>query len=202
MRRFAAEGFTPESVDIVLSTHLHADHVGWDTLPPRRCVWTPTFTNARYLYVRDELEWHKGSWDPDRREVWQDAISPVFEAGLADVVECDDDLGGSGISLAPSPGHTGGHVSIWLASGDQVGLVTGDFMHHPLQFAEPTPSRDRRRRCRTSPRDSKQDDFPSIAASCSGHWHPFCASLRRSGRARRGSVAIQPRLTCARNPDR
>ncbi len=137
MQRFAAAGFTPESVDIVLHTHLHADHVGWDTCL-KRGVWTPTFTKARYLYVRDEIEWHKGSWDPDRREVWHDAISPVFEAGLADVVECDDDLGGSGISLAPSPGHTGGHVSIWLASGDQVGLVTGDFMHHPLQFAEPS----------------------------------------------------------------
>jgi glyoxylase-like metal-dependent hydrolase (beta-lactamase superfamily II) len=70
-------------------------------------------------------------------EVWQDAISHVFDAGLADVVDCDYDLGG-GISLAPSPGHTGGHVSIWIASGGQVGLVTRDFMHHPLQFAEPS----------------------------------------------------------------
>ena len=136
MERFAAAGFSPESVDIVLHTHLHADHVGWDTCL-QDGVWTPTFTNARYLYVRDELEWHKRSWDPDKREVWQDALSPVFDAGLADVVECEHDLGG-GISLAPSPGHTGGHVSIWLNSGGEVGLVTGDFMHHPLQFAEPS----------------------------------------------------------------
>jgi glyoxylase-like metal-dependent hydrolase (beta-lactamase superfamily II) len=135
LRRFAAAGFTPESVDIVLHTHLHADHVGWDTCLDDG-VWTPTFTNARYLYVSDELEWHKKSWDPDRREVWRDAIAPVFNAGLADVVESDHDLGG-GISLAPSPGHTGGHVSIWLASDGQVGLITGDFMHHPLQFAKP-----------------------------------------------------------------
>jgi glyoxylase-like metal-dependent hydrolase (beta-lactamase superfamily II) len=60
----------------------------------------------------------------------------VFDAGLAEVVESDIDLGG-GISLTPSPGHTGGHVSIWISSLGQVGLVTGDFMHHPLQFAEP-----------------------------------------------------------------
>jgi glyoxylase-like metal-dependent hydrolase (beta-lactamase superfamily II) len=136
LERFAAAGFTPESVDIVLHTHLHADHVGWDTYL-QDGVWTPTFANARYLYVRDELEWHKRSWDPDRREVWQDALSPVFEAELADVVEGDIDLGG-GISLAPSPGHTGGHVSIWITSGGEMGLVTGDFMHHPLQFAEPS----------------------------------------------------------------
>jgi glyoxylase-like metal-dependent hydrolase (beta-lactamase superfamily II) len=136
MERFAAAGFTAESVDIVLHTHLHADHVGWDTYL-QDGVWIPSFTNARYLYVRDELEWHKDSWDPDRREVWQDALSPVFEAGLADVVECGHDLGG-GISLAPSPGHTGGHVSVWVTSGEEVGLVTGDFMHHPLQFAEPS----------------------------------------------------------------
>jgi glyoxylase-like metal-dependent hydrolase (beta-lactamase superfamily II) len=136
MERFAAAGFTPDSVDIVLHTHLHADHVGWDTCL-QDGVWIPTFTNARYLYVRDELEWHKESWDPDRHEVWRDALSPVFDAGLADVVECNYDLGG-GISLAPSPGHTGGHVSVWLNSGGEVGLVTGDFMHHPLQFAEPS----------------------------------------------------------------
>jgi glyoxylase-like metal-dependent hydrolase (beta-lactamase superfamily II) len=135
MERFAAAGFTPDSVDIVLHTHLHADHVGWDTRL-QNGSWTPTFTNARYLYVRDELEWHKESWDPDRHEVWQDALKPVFDAGLADVVESNHDLGG-GISLAPSPGHTGGHVSIWITSGREVALVTGDFMHHPLQFAEP-----------------------------------------------------------------
>lgn len=136
MDRFAAAGFSPSSVDLVVHTHLHADHVGWDTYLEDG-VWTPTFPKARYLYVRDELEWHKESWDPDRHEVWRDALSPVFEADLADVVERDHDLGG-GISLAPSPGHTGGHVSIWLSSGGQVGLVTGDFMHHPLQFAEPS----------------------------------------------------------------
>lgn len=136
VERFAAAGFTPESVDIVLHTHLHADHVGWDT-NLQDGVWTPTFTNARYLYVRGELEWHKDSWDPDRREVWQDAISPVFDAGMADVVENDHDLG-RGISLAPSPGHTGGHVSVWITSDGELGLVTGDFMHHPLQFAEPS----------------------------------------------------------------
>jgi glyoxylase-like metal-dependent hydrolase (beta-lactamase superfamily II) len=136
MGRFSAAGFTPESVDIVLHTHLHADHVGWDTYL-RDGAWTPTFTKARYLYVRDELEWHKSSWDPDRHEVWQDALSPVFDAGLADVVESDHDLGG-GISLAPSPGHTGGHVSIWLTSGGETGLVTGDFMHHPVQFGDPS----------------------------------------------------------------
>jgi glyoxylase-like metal-dependent hydrolase (beta-lactamase superfamily II) len=136
LERFAAAGFIPESVDLVLHTHLHADHVGWDT-HLENGVWTPTFTHARYLYVRDELEWHKNSWDPDRHEVWQDAISPVFAAGLADIVECDHDLG-EGISLAPSPGHTGGHVSVWITSGEEVALVSGDFMHHPLQFAEPS----------------------------------------------------------------
>ena len=66
MDRFAAAGFAPSSVDLVLHTHLHADHVGWDTYLEDD-VWTPTFPNARYLYVRDELEWHKESGDPDRR---------------------------------------------------------------------------------------------------------------------------------------
>jgi glyoxylase-like metal-dependent hydrolase (beta-lactamase superfamily II) len=69
-------------------------------------------------------------------DVYGDSIGPIFDAGLADVVSPDADLG-HGLVLEPSPGHTPGHVSLWIGSGDERALITGDFLHHPVQFAEP-----------------------------------------------------------------
>ena len=72
----------------------------------------------------------------DGEDVFGDSIAPIFEAGLADVVAPDADLG-HGLRLEPSPGHTPGHVSLWIESGGETALITGDFLHHPVQFAEP-----------------------------------------------------------------
>jgi glyoxylase-like metal-dependent hydrolase (beta-lactamase superfamily II) len=135
LQRFADAGFSPESVDVVVHTHLHADHVGWDT----RLVdgtWVPTFPVARHLFSRTEMAWFEASPDPDRPRIWEDSLAPIFAAGLADLVDDDHDLGG-GVRSEPTPGHTGGHVSLWITSGEETALITGDFMHHPLQFSEP-----------------------------------------------------------------
>ena len=69
-------------------------------------------------------------------DVYGDSIAPIFDAGLADVVEPDADLG-HGMRLEPTPGHTPGHTSMWIESDGEHALITGDFMHHPVQFAEP-----------------------------------------------------------------
>jgi glyoxylase-like metal-dependent hydrolase (beta-lactamase superfamily II) len=69
-------------------------------------------------------------------DVYGDSIAPVFAAGLADIVEPDADLG-HGLRLEPTPGHTPGHTSMWIESAGEHALITGDFMHHPVQFAEP-----------------------------------------------------------------
>jgi glyoxylase-like metal-dependent hydrolase (beta-lactamase superfamily II) len=135
LERFAAAGFAPGRVDAVVHTHLHADHVGWDTRLEGG-AWVPTFARARHLYTARELAWAKRTGNPGNAGVWDDSIAPILAAGLADVVDEDADLGG-GLRLEPTPGHTPGHVSLWVESRGERALLTGDFVHHPVQCAEP-----------------------------------------------------------------
>jgi glyoxylase-like metal-dependent hydrolase (beta-lactamase superfamily II) len=135
LERFAEAGFAPERVDAVVHTHLHADHVGWDTRL-RDGAWVPTFVRARHLYTARELDWCKSAGNPGTDGVYDDSIAPIVAAGLADVVDEDADLGG-GLRLEPTPGHTPGHVSLWIESRGELALLTGDFLHHPVQCAEP-----------------------------------------------------------------
>lgn len=134
MERFTGAGFTPGAVELVVHTHLHADHVGWDT-HLESGAWVPTFTSARHLYTAAELEFVKTFLLPGE-DVYGDSVGPIVDAGLADVVEPTADLG-HGMRLEPTPGHTPGHTSMWIESQGEHALITGDFMHHPLQFAEP-----------------------------------------------------------------
>jgi glyoxylase-like metal-dependent hydrolase (beta-lactamase superfamily II) len=133
-----AAGFAPQTINTVLCTHLHFDHVGWNTrlLDGR---WVPTFPNARYLFGRREWE----HWQHLRRtngyhdmEHLVDAIDPVLEAGLAEFIDADYQLTDE-VSLFPTPGHTPGHVSVRIASRGEEAVITGDMMHHPIQFAVP-----------------------------------------------------------------
>ncbi len=135
MDRFEDAGFDRADVDMVVHTHLHVDHIGWDThlLDGR---WVPTFARARHIYVGAELDAQAADDGIDARRIRDDSIAPIFAAGLADIVEADTDLG-SGLRLAPTPGHTSGHASLWLTSGDATALLTGDIIHHPVQCAEP-----------------------------------------------------------------
>jgi len=138
MERFRTAGFDPAEVDLVVYTHLHVDHVGWAThrVDGR---WVPTFTGARHLFVERELEFLRSrrEAEPDARAIDDDSIAPIFGAGLADLVEVDADLG-LGLRLEPTAGHTPGHASLWVESEGESGLVTGDFIHHPVQCSEPT----------------------------------------------------------------
>jgi glyoxylase-like metal-dependent hydrolase (beta-lactamase superfamily II) len=135
----AHAGFAPEDIDTVLCTHLHFDHVGWNT----RLVdgaWVPTFPNARYLFGREEYEhWTMLNDTGGYHDLnhMADAVLPVVKAGLVDLIEphhriCDE------VSLIPTPGHTPGHVSIVIESRGERAVVTGDMMHHPIQFELPT----------------------------------------------------------------
>jgi len=131
----AAAGFPPESIDVVLCTHLHVDHVGWNTrLDGGR--WVPTFPRARYLFARREWEHWSAEDDPDTARIMADSVKPVLDAGLADLVAMNHQISGD-IWLEPTPGHTPGHASVRLLSGDGAAVITGDLMHHPIQVAEP-----------------------------------------------------------------
>jgi glyoxylase-like metal-dependent hydrolase (beta-lactamase superfamily II) len=133
----AAAGFPAESIDTVLCTHLHFDHVGWNT----RLVdgrWVPTFPNARYLFGRKEWEHTEALLaNPEAHsEHVLDSIRPIIDAGLSDFVESDHRVTDE-VWLEPTPGHTPGHVSVHIASVGQHAVITGDLMHNPVQIAEP-----------------------------------------------------------------
>jgi glyoxylase-like metal-dependent hydrolase (beta-lactamase superfamily II) len=132
----AQAGFPPDTIDTVLCTHLHADHVGWNTMLVDG-KWVPTFAKARYLFGKAEWQHWSTLPDPDIfGDVLGDSIRPVIEAGLVDFVEKDHRLTPE-IRLLPTPGHTPGHVSLLIASRGRQALITGDMIHSPLQCDDP-----------------------------------------------------------------
>jgi glyoxylase-like metal-dependent hydrolase (beta-lactamase superfamily II) len=130
-----AAGVAPESVDVVVCTHLHVDHVGWNTRREDE-AWRPTFPRARHLFARREWEHWSADTGPDTVRIMTDSVTPVLDAGLADLVAMDHRVSGE-MWLEPTPGHTPGHVSVRLRSDDEEAVITGDLMHHPIQVAEP-----------------------------------------------------------------
>jgi len=132
----AAAGYARETIDTVICTHLHVDHVGWNTMLVGE-RWVPTFPNARYLMGRVEFAHWTGQHErADMIPVLADSVTPVWDAGLVDLIETDHRICGE-VSLVPTPGHTPGHVSVRIASQGEEALITGDFMHHPCQIARP-----------------------------------------------------------------
>ena len=138
LERLAAVGVKREDVDMVVCTHLHVDHVGWNThLVEGR--WLPTFPRARYVFVRKEWEFWREEYKTERftgDPYYEDSIVPIFDAGLVDLVESDLRLA-DGVWLEPTPGHTPGHVCVHVSGGGRDAVMSGDLMHHPLQCAEP-----------------------------------------------------------------
>lgn len=137
LEKLAAAGLRPQDIHYVLCTHLHIDHVGWNTrLSDGR--WVPTFPNARYLYGRKDLALFDGTiaLTDERRQVYADSVLPVIEAGQVDFVDGETALGDK-LHISPAPGHTPGHVVLRLSDGGKEALFTGDIMHHPIQVFEP-----------------------------------------------------------------
>ena len=130
----AQAGYPPESIDMVLCTHLHVDHVGWNT----KLVggkWVPTFINARYIFGKTEFEyWHDHQEEPDKAAVFNDSVRPIVDAGKADLVASDAKICEE-ITLISTPGHSPGHVSLHIQSDGEEALLSGDVAHHPCQMA-------------------------------------------------------------------
>jgi len=135
LARFTEAGWTREGVDAVVCTHLHVDHVGWNTMLEDG-KWVPTFPKARYLIGRQEYAHWSAEGDADQQTILADSIQPVFDAGLVDLVEMDHRISPE-LRLVPTPGHTPGHVSVAIESEGQRALITGDMVHHPCQLAHP-----------------------------------------------------------------
>lgn len=141
LSEFRSSGLTFEEVDLVLCTHLHVDHVGWNTrLEGGR--WVPTFPNARYVFGRREMEhWlhaHRQGGDSPDGPVFADSVLPVLESGQAQIVDetRDHDIG-HGLWLEPTPGHSVGHVAVHFERPGAHAIFSGDIMHHPIQVREP-----------------------------------------------------------------
>lgn len=141
LERLGAAGAAPEDIDFVLCTHLHEDHVGWNTRL-RDGRWVPTFPNATYLFSRVENDYwdpvqHPGTAEePTRKVMYRDSVLPVIETGQALLLEgvhaIDDEL-----RVEPAPGHTPGLVVLKLEAGGKRALFCGDVLHHVLQVYAP-----------------------------------------------------------------
>jgi glyoxylase-like metal-dependent hydrolase (beta-lactamase superfamily II) len=132
LSELAKADFDRESVDIVLCTHLHHDHVGWNTMLVDG-EWVPTFPNATYLIGREEYHHWQDHDDPNID--LRDNLAPVMAAGLTQFVATDHQVT-EDLHLEPTPGHTPGHVSVRISSEGEQALISGDFLHHPVQVVE------------------------------------------------------------------
>jgi glyoxylase-like metal-dependent hydrolase (beta-lactamase superfamily II) len=131
-------GVKPDNVDIVLCTHLHFDHVGWNSQKVNDC-WVPTFPTARYLFGRIEYEhWMALYRTKGYHHLLhvEECIMPIIEAGLVDLIDMNHRISDE-VWLEPTPGHTPGHVSVRICSRGEQAILTGDVMHSPIQIAVP-----------------------------------------------------------------
>ena len=134
----AAAGAAPEQVTHVLMTHLHSDHIGWNTVM-RDGRWVPTFPKARYLVPKSDFDYFKGLRDegkaPDTS--FDDSLQPVLDAGLVDFIDARSSLP-AGLEPVEAFGHTPGMMNYWLRSKGDVGIFSADVFHHPVQILNPT----------------------------------------------------------------
>lgn len=135
LEEIAAAGFPRERVDHVVCTHLHPDHVGWNTMLVAG-KWLPTFPNARYAFVARDWEYLDSRPIGPLGDFAGDSVRPVLAAGLADLVQPDHRFTDE-VWLESTPGHSPGHVSMRISSRGEEAVVTGDLIHHPCQFARP-----------------------------------------------------------------
>ena len=133
-------GLRPEDVHLVLCTHLHFDHVGWNTRL-RDGSWVPTFPNARYLFGRADLEFFRTQHhEATHREAFDDSVAPILDAGLADIVEPGTRVHreiGDGIWLEDASGHSPGNLCVVAECAGGRAIFSGDCFHHPVQIVRP-----------------------------------------------------------------
>ncbi len=144
LARLAAAGFAPDDIDLVVCSHLHVDHVGWNTMLVDG-EWRPTFGNARYIFPAPDVEY----WDPANRArfpdmigeavnagFFDDSVRPILDRGLAQIVSGSLEIA-AGVRLDPNPGHTPGCQTLTLVSAGACAMFVGDVLHHPLQVLNP-----------------------------------------------------------------
>ena len=186
MRKLAKAGLTVNDIDFVLCTHLHADHVGWNTrLENGR--WVPTFPNARYLFSKRELDYVSAEHRETPLDYVTDSVLPIVEAGRAELVRSDHVLNDH-IRLEPTPGHTPDHLAVHAAGrGGRSAVFTGDLIHSPLQTRHPELSMRRdwdAKVSATTRRRVLESCCESGALMCTAHFpSPSVGTVHRRGSA-------------------
>lgn len=138
LEKLRSLGVTESEIDIVVSTHLHFDHIGWNTRLENGS-FIPTFPNAKYLFVKEEFDYWKAKPEKEMEDdkiAFDDSVRPIIEAGLSQIVESDHKID-QNISLISAFGHTPGHICILIESRGKRTIISGDFLHHPCQIAHP-----------------------------------------------------------------
>ncbi|MGJ5181769.1 MBL fold metallo-hydrolase [Bradyrhizobium oligotrophicum] len=135
MRALASAGISVDDIDVVMCTHLHTDHVGWNArLDNGR--WVPTFPKARYVFAQAEYDYWVAQNAKAEVPAFADSVLPVVEARRADIVRDDFSIGDH-VRLLPTPGHTPGHVAVAVGKGKDDAVFAGDLIHSPLQLGLP-----------------------------------------------------------------
>ena len=135
LRALKAAGFSVEDIDFVMCTHLHVDHVGWNTRMENG-RWVPTFPKARYVFGKTEYDYWSEQHAKTPVPPFSDSVLPVVEAKRADIVGNDFAVGDH-LRILPTPGHTPGHVAFALGRAKDDAVFAGDLMHTPLQLRHP-----------------------------------------------------------------
>ncbi|WP_314948757.1 MBL fold metallo-hydrolase [Bradyrhizobium cosmicum] len=135
MRSLAAAGMSPGDIDFVMCTHLHADHIGWNTRLENG-HWVPTFPKARYVFAKREFDYWSEQNAKAEVPAFADSVLPVVEAGRHELVGGDHQIGDH-VRILPTPGHTPGHVAFTLGRGKDDAVFSGDLIHSPLQALYP-----------------------------------------------------------------
>ena len=140
LENLASAGLRPQDIHLVMCTHLHFDHVGWNTRLEDGS-WVPTFPKARYLFGRRDLEFFSQQrHEATHREAFDDSVAPILDAGLADLVDADTRVHreiGDGIWLEDVSGHSPGNLCVIAECGGERAIFSGDCFHHPVQLVRP-----------------------------------------------------------------
>lgn len=138
LENFLATGIKFEDVTTVISTHLHTDHEGFNTLT-RGSNFIPTFSNAKYLFIKEEFDYWSSKPENEMaadKEAFNDSVVPVVEAGLSGIIPNNYRID-KNVNVLPLPGHTPGHIGIVVESQGEKAIFSGDAIHHPCQIAHP-----------------------------------------------------------------
>ena len=135
MRGLKGAGIAVEDIDYVMCTHLHVDHVGWNTRLENG-KWVPTFPKARYVFAKGEYDYWAGQHEKAEVPPFGDSVLPVVAANKAEIVGNDFAIGDH-VRILPTPGHTPGLVAFTLGRAKEDAVFCGDLMHSPLQLRYP-----------------------------------------------------------------